>query len=56
MENKYNIKNLPESAMKYEYILGRLVGEDVYYYGADHNLQRAVEVASRINGIVFANF
>ena len=56
MENKFNIKNLSENAMKYKYIIGRLVDEDVYYYGADNLLERAVKVATRINGIIFANF
>lgn len=56
MENKYKIKNLPENSDKYEYIIARLVDDDLWYYGADHNIKVASDVASRINGIVFANF
>ena len=55
MNNKYNINGFPESAKKYNFIIARLVDGQLWYYGADNDLQNTINVAANINGIVFEN-
>ena len=51
------INNLPdnESYRKYRYIVLNPVDGEIWYYGADNNYDRAIEVAKHIGGFVIVN-
>lgn len=52
------IKNMPAYAAKYRYIVARRAGDwdDLWFYGAWDDVEKAQEVANEIGGIVLENF
>ena len=53
--NGYKINNLPAYANEYAYSVARFVDDELWFYGAYENENRADEVANEINGIVIEN-
>ena len=52
------IKNMPAYAAKYRYIVARKAGDldDLWFYGAWDDAEKAQEVAKEIDGVVIENF
>ena len=52
------IKNMPAYAAKYRYIVARRAGDwdDLWFYGAWDEAEKAQEVAKEIDGVVIENF
>lgn len=52
------IKNMPAYASKHKYIVARRAGDwdDLWFYGAWDDAEKAQEVANEINGVVIENF
>ena len=46
------INNLPTNYTDYPFIIVRIVDGEMWYFGADHNFNKATEVADRVGGIV----
>lgn len=46
------INNLPANYADYNFLIVRIVDGELWYYGADHNFDRASKVADEVNGIV----
>jgi len=50
------LNNVPKDLSKYRYVIGRFVEGEFWYYGADNNYDRCVEIADEIgNGFVVEN-
>ena len=52
------IKNMPAYAAKYRYIVARRADDwdDLWFYGAWDDAEKAQEVAKEIDGVVIENF
>ena len=52
------IKNMPAYAAKYRYIVARRASDwdDLWFYGAWDDAEKAQEVAKEIDGVVIENF
>ena len=46
------INNLPTNYTEYPFIIVRMVEGEFWYYGADHDFDRATTVANEVGGIV----
>ena len=46
------IRNLPKNFATYEFLIVRMVDGEFWYYGADHNFEKATRVADEGGGIV----
>ena len=53
--NGYKINNMPEYAKLYNYIVARIVDDELWFYGAYATEPVANFTASTINGIVIKN-
>lgn len=49
------INNVPDYASEYKYIVARRVGEELWFWGAWNDYERANEVALEIGGEVIKN-
>ena len=49
------IKNKPNYAKEYSFIVAREIDNDLWYWGAYNDRNEANRVASEINGMVFQN-
>lgn len=52
------VKNMPAYTSKHKYIVVRRAGDwdDLWFYGAWNDAEKAQEVANEIGGIVLENF
>lgn len=46
------VKNTPAYAKDYKYIVARLVGGELWFYGAWDNEAKAQEIANQVDGLV----
>lgn len=46
------IRNLPMNWMDYLFLIVRMVDGEFWFYGADHDYTRALEVADSVEGVV----
>ena len=54
--NEYKIKNLPDYANHYEFVVARRVGDEFWFWGAYSNGFKAEEVALTLdNAVTFHN-
>lgn len=53
--NGYKINNLPASANHYEFVVARLVDDELWYYGAYRDGFHADQVAYSVGGIIIHN-
>lgn len=53
-----SVKNMPAYASKHKYIVARRAGDwdDLWFYGAWDDAEKAQEVANEIDGVVIENF
>lgn len=53
-----SVKNMPAYAAKYRYIVAHRAGDwdDLWFYGAWDDAEKAQEVANEIDGVVIENF
>lgn len=49
------VKNLPEYAEKYKYIVARTVGGEAWFFGAYDDEEWANSVAAKVEGFVLIN-
>lgn len=49
------IKNLPEYAKKYQYIVARRVDSQLWFWGAWNDKNKANEIALNIGGVMIRN-
>lgn len=52
MMRKINVKNVPDYAKDYDYIVARPVDGDLWFWGAWNDEAKAHEVAREVNGLV----
>ena len=50
--NEYKIREVPNCAMKYHYIVAREHNDTMYYWGAFNKEEEAKESAHEVHGIV----
>lgn len=53
--NGYKINNMPETASHYEFVVARLVDDELWYYGAYSDGFKAEQVACSVGGIIVHN-
>jgi hypothetical protein len=53
---KINVRNLPDYAKRYMFIVSRLCDGELWFWGAYETKERANEVAKEIGGVVTLNF
>ena len=46
------IRNLPMNWMDYLFLIVRMVDGEFWFYGADHDYNRALKVADAVEGVV----
>ena len=49
------VKNLPEYANKYKYIVASQIDGDLWFWGAWNNMKKAINAAEKIGGKVVMN-
>ena len=49
------INNTPTYANRYEYIVARIVDNELWFYGAYHTETEAINVAMMVDGMWFTN-
>ena len=52
MKFEVEVKNVNENACNYLYIIARAVDGKLWYYGADNNYEKALEIAENLGDCV----